>query len=491
MRECALLETLRTCAATAPAATAIKAGDGTVTYGELWTRIERTGERLGSVGSDRCLLVPAMTVESVVTFYAAISRGMVPFLADPTWDAAMISRIAASHGVRRVLVDAVWRDRAEALPEADETRPLSEGMSSSLLSAGPSDAPALAASTRFVRFSSGSTGRPRGLEFSAGAALAAARGWVAAAALSRDDRVLCIAALSNGLAFNTSLLPVFLVNASVALYSEPLLPGAVLHAIDRLRPTIVVAFPFVYQLLLSRERRLAEAFAGVRLTVSSAAPLAPEADAAWRAATGRSIGHYFGLAEAGPVTFNDGTVPGRAGTAIPGNDLKIVADPDGRTAGRIAVRTPSMATGYVGEDRAAFNGEFDADGFLVTKDIGALDPDGRLAVHGRIGRLINIAGVKIDPTEIESVLKRLGGVEDARVEPAAGAAAMLIHAFVETTSLDRERIIQHCRDHLPALKIPHRVVALARFPRSASGKIDIASLRAAAGLPADTSSRNG
>jgi long-chain acyl-CoA synthetase len=250
--------------------------------------------------------------------------------------------------------------------------------------------------------------------------------------------------------------------------------GALLRTLAAVEPTVFVAFPFAYEMLASGANELRVPPA-MRLAVNSAAPLPGGVRAKWAQDTGLRICDYYGLAEVGPCTFNDGSDPDSMGAPLRGATFAITRD-DGHEAnpgetGRIRVRTQSMASAYLDSSEPDFASNLDEKGYYVTKDTGLLTADGRLKLRGRIGQIVNIAGRKIDPAEVEAVIRGIAGVRDVVVRREEDATRPFLAAYIESSTVQRDRVLAFCAERMAQYKIPQTITILPRLPRSAAGKI--------------------
>jgi acyl-coenzyme A synthetase/AMP-(fatty) acid ligase len=462
------------------ARTAVQCGDERWSYGDLLWEARRIRDWLeAELETGPLLFAPANSPRSVAFVLGAIGSGRIPVLADPAWTPCELGPILERCRVRAVVRDAATpdgfaglrvRSRYDSLELLETRVHVEEGW-------------APPRGTAFGRFTSGTTNLPRCLAFSDAAALGAAEDWQAAARLRTSDRVLCLATLSNGLAFNTSLFAVLLTGATLAFHPGRLLPSALARTFAATQPTVLVGFPFLFQQLVQAHRRVPIP-PTLRLAVSSAARLAPEVHDAWRERSGLSICDYYGLAEVGPCTFNDGD-RGSVGRPLGGASIRI-ADDDGAqlppgTQGRIRVKTRSMALGFLDGELPRFADDLDADGHYVTKDLGTLLPSGNLVLGGRVGSLVNVAGRKIEPREVENVLRTMPGVRDVVVRGETSGAATVLAAYVESDVATRETIVEYSRPRLAHYKIPQLIRVVERLPRSSSGKPSVGRLLAGGG----------
>ena len=194
----------------------------------------------------------------------------------------------------------------------------------------------------------------------------------------------------------------------------------------------------------------------------------------------------YGLSEAASAvtalpTSEAAGHPGSAGRPLPGVQLRIdAADRDG--IGEIVVRTPARFTGYL-HDPDETAAVLTSDGWLRTGDLGRLDGDGRLTVVDRRTDRIVRGGQNIAPAEIEAVLLTHPGIADAAVVARADAtwgqvpvAAIVLRPGAPDPG--DAAFIAHGRAHLAAAKVPVAFVRVAELPRTASGKLRRAEVRA-------------
>ncbi|HZF10283.1 MAG TPA: hypothetical protein VFE33_15950, partial [Thermoanaerobaculia bacterium] len=181
---------------------------------------------------------------------------------------------------------------------------------------------------------------------------------------------------------------------------------------------------------------------------------------------------------------------GTVGTPVEGVEVALVAcgeagDPAnvggrGDRGGRVAVRSPAVARGYVpGPDPRL------ADGRFVTSDFASWSEGGELALSGRLDDLINVKGKKVDPREVETVLAQLPGVDEVAVVglpvPERGAEVVRAVIACRPGQLTVEQVAGWCRGHLAAHKVPRSVILVPTLPRTARGKLDRPALLSLAG----------
>jgi long-chain acyl-CoA synthetase len=249
-------------------------------------------------------------------------------------------------------------------------------------------------------------------------------------------------------------------------------PMAPLHAARACGATFLPAVPaFLRAMLELAPGALPES---VRLVISAGAALAPEVAREFRARFGRKVHAFYGASEAGGIAYDrlgDAAERGTVGTPVDGVRIELSGED-----GQVVVRSAALALGYVPDHDPALAG-----GRFVTSDCATLE-HGELRLLGRKSECLNVDGRKVHPREIEAVLLRLPGVEDALVmkTDSPARAGELCWALVACAdgALDRARVLEWCRAHLPPYKVPRRVTLVPRIPRNARGKIDEVALRA-------------
>ncbi len=337
------------------------------------------------------------------------------------------------------------------------------------------DAPAL------IVLTSGTTGRPKAVVLSTRALVASAEAWLAA--LPEATGWLLALGLSHvagqGVVWRAALSGVPLVilerpdaaALAVALSADPapshvsLVPTQLARLLDAVGDAPPP--PSLRALLLGGGTI---PLALVERAIAAGWPVAPT----------------YGLTEAGSgvtaLPSHDAAAhPTSAGRPLPGVEIAI-AEPDLGGVGEILVSTPARFTGYLDDPAASAAAITDA-GWLRTGDLGSLDPAGRLTVLDRRTDRIVRGGENISPVEIEAVLLDHPAIADAGVVArrdatfghVAVAAIVLRDEAVDPTDDD---LVRHCRERLAGFKVPVAYTRLSALPRTATGKLQRAELRA-------------
>jgi O-succinylbenzoic acid--CoA ligase len=207
-------------------------------------------------------------------------------------------------------------------------------------------------------------------------------------------------------------------------------------------------------------------------------------------AAGWPVVPTYGLSEAGSGVTASPTAeavhnPASAGRPLPGVEVRI-AEPDDDGVGEIQVASPACFSAYLG-DPAATRAAFTDDHWLRTGDLGRLDESGRLRVVDRRTDRIVRGGENVSPSEVEAVLLEHPAISDAAVVARRDAefgqvaiAAVVLKPEVHggAGAPTDDDLTRFCRDRLAAFKVPAEFIRVDALPRTASGKLRRAELRA-------------
>lgn len=216
-------------------------------------------------------------------------------------------------------------------------------------------------------------------------------------------------------------------------------------------------------------------FSAFKLTISGGTALTSSAVDIWKNVTGCSITEGYGLSETAPVLcFNtpDHEVLGTVGTPLADTEIELWDENDEiADEGQIVARGPQVMSGYwnMPEETAKVM----KDGFFKTGDVGVRLPTGEVKIVDRLKDMIIVSGFNVYPNEVEDVLTKHPQIlEAAVIGEADDKTGEKVAAYITLDGdLSKDAIINHCRDHLTAYKVPKKVEFLAELPKSTVGKI--------------------
>lgn len=346
--------------------------------------------------------------------------------------------------------------------------------------------PADPARPALMVFTSGTTGRPKGVVHTHASLQAQIESMVSTWGWSADDRIL-------------SVLPLHHVHGLVNVTLVPLWVGAVLEAADgfdvvatweRLASgevTVFMAVPTIYARLVrtwreadvTTQARWSEGAAHLRLMVSGSAALPVTVLDEWRAITGQVLLERYGMTEVGMALGNtlDHRVPGHVGVPFPGVQTRIVDDgfhdvPDGE-AGELLLRGPQLFAGYWNRPEAT--AEAFADGWFRTGDVAVHDPDGFRLLGRASVDILKSGGEKVSALEIEAAYRDHPAVGDCAVvglpDDEWGQRVAMAVVPAEGFTPDPTELRAWGKARLAPAKVPTRYVVVDDLPRNAMGKV--------------------
>ena len=319
--------------------------------------------------------------------------------------------------------------------------------------------PALPPETRVIKLTSGSSGKPKGILTTEENQLADGEQICSTMGIAPDDVNFGAIPLSHAYGFSNLVTPL-IVQGTPIVISNDYLPQTIVDACNRYRCTVLPGIPMMFDHLASSEVR---GFATVRTFISAGAPLPPATSRKFRERFASPIHSLYGCSECGSITYDRAGAAaehGSVGSAMDGVTISL------RDA-RLVVRSKSVALGYWHESSfAPFLGEF------VTDDLAEVRA-GEVALTGRASELINAAGKKINPREIEHVILQIEGVRQVKVygEPAGARGEVVAAAVVASPEVTREQVRAFCRERLSLHKVPRIVKLIERIPVDERGKI--------------------
>jgi long-chain acyl-CoA synthetase len=444
-------------------------------YPELADRAERLAAGLLDRGIGPGARVAFLVPNSPDLFLAFFALWAVGGIAVPLNIAATAAELASAAdkcGLDAIIV------RDENLPAAErlaadlqQTLPIIRTSAYDVIMRSPQRLPAVPSeATALYLFSSGSTGRPKVVPHTHGTLMTEGKAAGADVGLTSDDVVLNSLPGHHGFGFMTVHLEAVARGATTAYWSDPapfmLARSRYLAAIAAERATVVPGVPYAFDALigLSDEPDLSS----VRKVYIGGVSLRRPLYERFHQRFGKRMGQIYGSTEFGQIAHNDGSDPETVeavGRVTPGTSVELVD-------GEILVRSTQLTPGYLNADPAS-NAVF-ADGGFRSGDLGRIDEHGNLYVTGRSKLILEVAGMKVDPIEVEDVFLTHPAVAEAVVvgvpDPRSGEQRLKLVAVLRE-SAGHEALIRYGRERLTAYKAPAIVEFIDAMPRSATGKI--------------------
>ena len=475
----------------------------------MFSDIARITDKLGAalrrqgVGKGDFIIVMLPRIpEWQIAMVAALKIGAIPVPCIEMLTARDLAYRVANSGANVVICRAGQTDKFAALTGSLSVR-ISVGAAPGWIEFEEmlADAPARFAAQKvaaedpaIMYYTSGSTGHPKGVLH---ASRALYSWWVSAAfwlSLDPTDTIWCTADTGWSKAGTSILFGPWARGACAFFYDGPFEPRERLRLLERHRVSVYCA-PATELAQIAEENTTRFDLSALRQTVSAGEPVGPAIVERWREATGTPLLEAYGQTEALMIVLNypgEPLQPGSMGRPAPGSDVAIV-DPQGVPVadgeeGDIALMTPNpqLMLGYWGEpDRTAGCFRDGPDGrWYVTGDRGVRDGDGYIWYRGRLDDIINSAGYRIGPTEIENVLLEHEAVaECAVVGKPDRARGEIVKAFVRVKEGFRadpalaQALQDHCKSQTAPYKYPREIEFIDSLPKTLTGKIRRSALR--------------
>lgn len=330
-------------------------------------------------------------------------------------------------------------------------------------------------------YSSGTTGRPKGVMLTHRNVVTNVEQTDVASPIQQDDTVI-------------AFLPFFHIYGMTVLMNLFLAKGAAVVTLPRFdlqrfleltqdhKATRLFIVPPVALALAQHPMVDDYDVSSVEVIFSGAAPLGPETEAQVGARFGARSVQGYGMTEMSPIshlTWDDVVRHGSSGQAAPGTYCRIVdpetgADLGPDEEGELWVKGPQVMKGYLGNPEATAE-TLTEDGWLKTGDLAVIDADGFMTIRDRLKELIKYKGFQVAPAEVEAALVGHDAVSDAAVigRPDADAGELPVAYVVAApgAALDDASLAAHCEGCLASYKRPVEFRVVESIPKSASGKI--------------------
>ncbi|MEU2782548.1 FadD3 family acyl-CoA ligase [Streptomyces sp. NPDC007110] len=341
-----------------------------------------------------------------------------------------------------------------------------------------------------IVFTSGTTGRPKGVVVTHAQTLRAYAVWSDLAGLRHGDRYLIVNPFFHTFGYKAGVIACLMRGAT--MIPQPVFGvETALANIAAERVSVLPGPPTLHQSLLDHPARDGHDLSALRLVVTGAAVVPLRLVERLRGELGvETVLTAYGLSEAcGLVTMcrrgdDPAVIATTSGRAIPGTEVRVEAPPG--EPGEVLVRGFNVMRGYY-EDAAATAEVLTADGWLRTGDVGVLDAAGNLRITDRLKDMFVVGGFNAYPAEIERTLGlhpqvadvAVIGVPDARLGEVGKAFVVRRPGAV----LTGDDLIAWARREMANYKVPRRVEFVTGLPRNASGKVVKAALRGTAPPP--------
>lgn len=329
-------------------------------------------------------------------------------------------------------------------------------------------------------FSSGSTGKSKRITRTQQQVMSEYYALEQTIALKPSDCILCTIPLFHAHGFGNTLVAALMTGSKLVILTQEFSARATVRAMQAQRVTIYPAVPFMFKMIVDTHFKAKPDFDLIRLLVSAGAQLPKDVAEAFFAAFSKPICQLYGSSETGAVCSNLHHPVNKClsvGRPLKGMAIDILDDHGNRVAceqeGEIWISSPAMTHQY--DDLVKLTKECFVENRFFAGDIGYVDAQGDLFITGRKKLMINVAGYKVDPLEIERILKSHPAIDDAVVigvaDPHYGELIKAVVVCSQRDDCSEQKLIAYAASHLAEYKLPRVVEFRDDIPRSPLGKV--------------------
>ena len=329
-------------------------------------------------------------------------------------------------------------------------------------------------------FSSGSTGKSKRITRTQRQIMSEYYSLEKTISLHSSDCILCTVPLYHAHGFGNAMIASLMTGARLVILTQEFSPRATARFMETYGVTIYPAVPFMYKMIVDTRFKTVPNLDKLRLLISAGARLPQDVADSFLRIYGKAICQLYGSTETGAVCINllhPVEKVSSVGRPLHGMDVSILDEsghqlPAGQE-GEIWINSPAMTHQY--DDLPEVTSECFIGNRFFAGDLGYLDDEGDLFVTGRKKLMINVAGYKVDPLEIEHVLKSHPAIDDVVVVGVADQHyGELIKAVVVCAPgkvCDEQDLIDHAASQLTEYKIPKIIEFRSEIPYSPLGKV--------------------
>lgn len=470
-------EILREAARQWPDNAAVHDEHGSITFLELFTEAEVLRNQLVALGIKEGMGIGVMAANGrnfITGIFAAVGTGAAVMPMSPQLKKAEIDDILQDAKLHAVLDD---RTAPQPLDTVDTVIPMNTGS----FRFGFSGVNALVAfapfvqEPAFIRFTSGTTGKSKGVIVAHQSVLDRVNGANNGLQLGPGDTVVWV--LPMAYHFMVSIILYVKFGAAIAV-AKDFLAKNIIEITNQYQGTLLYASPVQIRLLANDTGT--EQMPSLKKVISTSAAIGIDVCKAFKQRFNIDVSQAYGIIEIGLPILNytkSTEHPEAVGYAQPGYTVDILDEnnnplPNG-SIGNLGIKGPGMFDAYLLPPTVSK--DVLQNGYFLTADYASKTDDGLIKVEGRSKSVINISGLKVFPEEVEAVLETIPEIKQARISssphPLLGQIIEAEVILEEGKTIDVEDVLTYCKKRLSAFKAPQRLKVVESLPMTASGKL--------------------
>ncbi len=327
----------------------------------------------------------------------------------------------------------------------------------------------------FIRFTSGTTGKSKGVLISNQSAIERIESANKVLKLGEEDTVVWV--LPMAYHFVVSILLYVRFGAAIAI-AKDFLPKNIIDITNKYHGTLLYASPMQIRLLASNKDT--DLLPSLKMVISTSAAISTDVCHAFKERFHIDVSQAYGIIEIGLPLINyikSDEYPEAVGYALPDYTIAILDDEFNEVGddeiGHLAIKGPGMFDAYLSPP--TMREEVLKNGFFLTADFASKSKDGLVKVEGREKSMINVSGNKVFPEEVEGILEAIPEIKLARISgvphPLLGQIIQAEIILYQNKTVDIEEVLTYCRKRLSTFKVPQRVLIVDTLPMTGSGKL--------------------
>lgn len=447
--------------------------EGAITYSELLQQIDATSSKLQHIGIQQGIGVGIICGNNrhfIIALYASIACDAL---------AMPISHQQKPHEITQAIEQAqlhfiIGEEASKVSLTQNEAQPLNEQLFWSPTQQSLEQLLAtFIPNAAFMRFTSGTTGKSKGVILSHQSVLERIEAANATLQISPNDKVLWV--LSMAYHFIVSIV-LYLTKGATIIVNDDFLAERIVQSVTQHKATFFYGSPMHIQLLAAYEKEAN--LSSLRTVISTTTAISATICNRFFQKYAIPVTQAFGIIEVGLPVINTGKAeefPDAIGYPLEAYTVEILNEehqplPVGEI-GLLALKGPGMFDGYLTPE--TLRKEVLIKEWFFTGDLAVKNEDGLITIKGREKEVINVHGNKVFPTEVEEVLNLYEGITQAKVygqkHPLLGE--MVVADVIAERAFDQEDVIRFCRKKLSSFKVPQKIMQVTSIAMTDSGKI--------------------
>jgi long-chain acyl-CoA synthetase len=477
MDQLPVYEILRAAAQKWPDNPAVYDDHGMISFQQLYNETEELRTHLVNLGIKEGMGIGVMAGNGrnfIIGIFAAVGTGAAVMPMSPQLKRTEIDDILQDAKLHAIIDD---RSSIQPLDTIETIIPMKEGsfrfaftdVHESIVFAPFVQQPA------FIRFTSGTTGKSKGVIVSHQSVLERINGANKGLELGPTDTVIWVLPMAYHFIVSVILYVKFGTAIAVA---KDFLAKNIIEITNRHKGTLLYASPVQIRLLANDAG--AEQMPSLKKVISTSAGISLDVCKAFKERFKLDVSQAYGIIEIGLPILNfakSAEHPEAVGYALPGYTVDILDInneplPNG-SIGNLGIKGPGMFDAYL--IPPTLRKDVLHNGYFLTADFASKTDDGLIKIEGRSKSVINISGLKVFPEEVEAVLEMIPEIKQARISssphPLLGQIIEGEIVLHEGKTIDVEDVLTYCKKRLSAFKAPQRLTIVESLPMTGSGKL--------------------